>query len=121
MATKWEYWQKESKKEEIRDYIVKYGKTKSELAELMGIDRSTFYLWINTHEDFKQLIEESEKERIDYICDKIERKLEKEASEEYGFNFKAMTYYLEKMRPEKWGNKKEEKLKSIIDELTNEE
>lgn len=117
---KYETWQKEEKREEIKEQIIKRGRTKSELAEYMGIDRSTFYLWINTHEDFKQLIEESEKERIDYICDKIERKLEEEASQEYGVNFKVMTYYLEKMRPEKWGNKKEEKLKAVIDDMTDE-
>ena len=117
---KYETWQKEEKREEIKEQIIKRGRTKSELAEYMGINRSTFYLWLNEYEDFKQLIEEAEKERIDYICDKIERKLEKEASEEYGFNFKAMTYYLEKMRPEKWGNRKEEKLKAVIDDMTGE-
>lgn len=117
---KYESWQKESKKEEIRKQIIKYGYTKSELAEFMGINRSTFYLWLSEHEDFRQLIEEAEKERIDYICDKIERKLEKEASEEYGFNFKAMTYYLEKMRPNKWGSPKKDKIEAIIDESSGE-
>ena len=117
---KYETWQKEEKREEIKEQIIKRGRTKSELAEYMGINRSTFYLWLNEYEDFKQLIEEAEKERIDYICDKIERKLEKEDSEAYGFNFKAMTYYLEKMRSEKWGNRKEEKLKAVIDDMTGE-
>lgn len=100
---KFEYWNKANNRKKIFDYITN-GHNKSELIEYMQIDRSTFYLWLKEHEDFKELIEKAEEIRRNIICDKIEEKLE-EKSLLFSGDFKCMTYILEHWRPERWGKK----------------
>lgn len=109
--TKYEYWQKEKNRQKIFDYITN-GHNKSELIEFMGIDRSTFYKWIKEHEDFKKLIDEAEEIRKDIICDKLEEKLEEKCLLFTG-DFKSIAYYLEHMRPNKWGRKQEQTFNDI--------
>lgn len=104
---KFDYWNKEKNRQKIFDFITN-GHNKSELIEFMEIDRSTFYLWIKEHEDFKELIEKAEDIRRDIICDKLEEKLE-EKSLLFNGDFKAITYILEHLRPERWGRPKQEK------------
>lgn len=102
---KYEYWQKKENKEQIRNWIIN-GRSRSDICSYMQINKSTFYNWINEHEDFKKLIKESEEIRKEVICDEMEEKLEKKALDFAG-DFKSITYYLERMRPEKWSKKKE--------------
>lgn len=102
---KYEYWQKKENKEQIRNWIIN-GRSRSDICSYMEINKSTFYFWINEHEDFKQLIEESEEIRKDVMCDLMEEKLEEKALDCRG-DFKSIVYYLERMRPEKWSKKKE--------------
>ena len=99
-------------KQKIFDFITN-GHNKSELIEYMQIDRSTFYKWIRENEDFKKLIEKAEGIRRDILCDKIEEKLEEKCLLNGG-DFKAMTYILEHLRPEKWGAKQEQYNKEDI-------
>lgn len=117
---KFDYWQKENNKQKIFDYITN-GHNKSELIEFMNIDRSTFYLWIKEHEDFKELIEKAEDIRRDIICDKLEEKLE-EKSLLFNGDFKSIVYMLEHLRPEKWGKKEErfnkDDIPRFIDDIT---
>ncbi len=100
---KYEYWQKEENRQKIKDWIIN-GRSRNNICSYMEINKSTFYNWINEHEDFKQLIEESEEIRKDVICDLMEEKLEEKALD-CGGDFKSITYYLERMRPEKWSKK----------------
>lgn len=100
---KYEYWQKEENRQKIKDWIIN-GRSRNDICSYMEINKSTFYNWINEHEDFKQLIEESEEIRKDVICDLMEEKLEEKALD-FGGDFKSIVYYLERMRPEKWSKK----------------
>ena len=68
---KYEYWQKEENRQKIKDWIIN-GRSRNNICSYMEINKSTFYNWINEHEDFKQLIEESEEIRKDVICDVME-------------------------------------------------
>lgn len=117
---KFDYWNKEKNRQKIFDFITN-GHNKSELIEFMEIDRSTFYLWIKEHEDFKELIEKAEDIRRDIICDKLEEKLE-EKSLLFNGDFKAITYILEHLRPERWGKKEErfnkDDIPHFIDDIT---
>ena len=103
---KYEKWKNEKKRKEIFDFLTN-GHNKSELIEYMQIDRSTFYQWLKNYEDFKELIKEAEDIRDGIICDKIEEKLEEKCFLFSG-DFKAMTYFLEHKRPNKWGRIKQE-------------
>lgn len=112
MATKYkyEYWQKDENRQKIKDWFIK-GYTKTQIINYMEIDKSTFYQWQKDHKEFKELIEESEEIRKDVICDLMEEKLEDMALS-LGGDFKSITYYLEHLRPKKWGKKKiEESIK----------
>lgn len=103
--SKFEYWQKEKNKQKISDFITN-GHNTSELIEFMEIDRSTFYKWIKENEDFRKLIEKAKETRTDIICDKLEEQLEEKCFL-FGGDLKAITYMLERLRPEKWAKKEQ--------------
>jgi hypothetical protein len=109
---KYSFWQKPKNRQIIFDFLTN-GHNKSELIEFMEIDRSTFYQWLKEYEDFKQLITEAEEIRDDIICDKIEEKLEEKCFLFSG-DFRAMTYFLEHKRPNKWGAVQEQTKKDDI-------
>lgn len=102
---KFEYWQKEENRKKIKDWFIN-GHNKSDVIRYMEIDKSTFYQWQKDHKEFKELIEEAEKIRKEIICDEMEEKLEEKALD-FGGDFKCITYYLEHLRPERWGKKRE--------------
>lgn len=108
---KYSFWQKPKNRQIIFDYLTN-GHNKSELIEFMEIDRSTFYQWLKEYEDFKQLITEAEEIRDDIICDKLEEKLEEKCLLFNG-DLKAIQYYLEHKRPQKWGRPKQEQKEDI--------
>jgi transposase-like protein len=84
----------------LAEQYAREGCINKEIADRLGISRSTFYNWRREHEEFREALKDG-KEVVDA---KVEKALLTEA---LGGNFNAQKFWLNNRRPERWREKSE--------------
>lgn len=101
-------------------HLAKEGKTKKEMADIIGVARSTFFLWIDSHEELSDALKDAESVANDMVELSLFRKacgfsyqetkliptddgvIEKEVQRQHPPDTVAAIFWLKNRRPDRW-------------------
>lgn len=105
-----------SKWEQVKDKLIliegwaRDGLTNEQIANNLGVSKTTFYKMLNEHSELFELLKKS-KEVVDY---EVENALLKSA---LNGNVTAQIYWLNNRKPKQWRNKQDEQITSTEDRV----